>query len=156
MDETSIELLLKDLQSSDETVRQKATQELWQLWFQQKGAYGLALLGRSQTLLEGGAIAQAEELLTDIVHDQPDFAEAWNRRAVLYYLQKQYRRSLNDCDQVIALNPVHFGAIHGKGLCHLALGEYAAAIQTFRRALEIQPYSIENQRLILECMAKLS
>ncbi|MBD2460522.1 tetratricopeptide repeat protein [Oscillatoria sp. FACHB-1407] len=156
MDETSIKSLLENLKSSDETVRQQATHDLWQLWFQQKGAYGLALLGRSQTLLEAGAAHEAEELLTELIHDQPDFAEAWNRRAVLYYLQKQYRQSLADCEQVIALNPIHFGAIHGQGLCHMALGEYVAAIQAFRRALEIQPYSIENQRLMLECMAKLS
>ncbi|MBC6421507.1 MAG: tetratricopeptide repeat protein [Hormoscilla sp. SP5CHS1] len=47
----------------------------------------------------------------------------------------------------IALNPVHFGALHGLGLCHAALGEDRQAIGAFRRALEIQPY--ENQRLIL-------
>ncbi|MDX2215338.1 MAG: tetratricopeptide repeat protein [Oculatellaceae cyanobacterium bins.114] len=156
MDETSIESLLENLKNPDETVRQQATHDLWQLWFQQKGAYGLALLGRSQTLLESGAVNQAEELLTEVIQDQPDFAEAWNRRAVLYYLQKRYRQSLADCEQVLDLNPIHFGAIHGQGLCYLALGEYTAAIQAFRRALEIQPYAIENQRLLLECMAKLS
>lgn len=156
MDEISIELLLEDLKSSDEMTRQRVTQDLWQIWFQQKGAYGLELLGRSQSLLEAGAINEAEDLLTEIIGDQPDFAEAWNRRAVLYFLQKRYRQSLADCEQVIALNPVHFGAIHGQGLCYMALGNYSAAIQAFRRALEIQPYAIANQRLLLECMAKLS
>lgn len=57
---------------------------------------------------------------------------------------------------VIELNPIHFGAIHGLGLCHAALGDYSAAIAAFRRALEIQPYALENQRLILECTARLS
>ena len=156
MDEASIESLLQNLKDSDERVRMQAVQELWRVWFQQKGVYGLALLGRIQALMEAGELDEAEELLTEIVRDQSDFAEAWNRRAVLYYVQGQYRKSLTDCEQVIALNPVHFGAIHGKGLCHLALGEYTAAIQAFRRVLEIQPYSLESQRLILECSAKLS
>jgi cytochrome c-type biogenesis protein CcmH/NrfG len=42
------------------------------------------------------------------------------------------------------------------GLCYAALGEYSEAIWAFRKALEIQPYSLENQKLILECTARLS
>lgn len=156
MNNASIEQLLKDLKHPDETVREQATQKLWRIWFQQKGMYGLEILGRSQALLEAGEMQQAEAVLTELVGDQPDFAEAWNRRAVIYYLQREYRKSLKDCQQAIALNPVHFGALHGMGLCYAALGEHAAAIQAFRRALEIQPYALINQRLILECTARLS
>ena len=99
---------------------------------------------------------QAETLLTKLLEDQPDFAEAWNRRAVLYYLLGEYRKSIDDCLEVLELNPIHFGALHGLGLCYVALGEYRSAIQTFRKALEIQPYALVNQKLILECTAQLS
>jgi tetratricopeptide (TPR) repeat protein len=156
MDNAAVSLLLENLKSSDETVRERSTKELWRIWFHQKGVYGLELLGRSQTLLEAGEVVEAETLLTELVQDQPDFAEAWNRRAVLYYFQGQYRKSLADCQQVIDLNPFHFGALHGMGLSYAALGEYVAAIQAFRRALEIQPYAMLNQKLILECTARLS
>jgi tetratricopeptide (TPR) repeat protein len=57
---------------------------------------------------------------------------------------------------VIRLNPFHFGALHGLGLCHAALEEYREAIQAFYRVLKIQPYSLENQRLFLECTARLN
>jgi len=156
MNESSINPLLEDLKNPDQIVRQQATQEIWRIWFQQKGVYGWELLQRSQVLLEAGEIRQAEELLTKVIHDQGDFAEAWNRRAVLYFTLGQYKKSLDDCQMVIKLNPVHFGALHGLGLCHAALGDYSAAIAAFRRALEIQPYALENQRLILECTARLS
>lgn len=156
MNEPSINSLLQDLKNPDETVRNRATQELWRIWFQQKGVYGWELLQRSQVLLQAGEITKAEEVLTELINDQPDFAEAWNRRAVLYYTLKQYKKSLDDCQRVINLNPVHFGALHGLGLCNAAQGNYSAAIQAFRRALEIQPYSLENQKLILECTARLS
>jgi tetratricopeptide (TPR) repeat protein len=156
MDHSAIDPLLKDLKSSDETVREQATQELWRIWFQQKGVYGLDLLQRSQALLEAGKLEAAEFVLSDLVQDQPDFSEAWNRRAVLYYLQGEYHKALADCQQVLSLNPAHFGALHGMGLCLAALADYPAAIQTFHRALTIQPYALENQRLILECTARLS
>ncbi|MCU0524099.1 MAG: tetratricopeptide repeat protein [Elainella sp. Prado103] len=155
MDDTAINQLLADLKSSDEAIREAATQELWRIWFYQKGVYGLSILEQSQTLLQAGKVDQAETILTELIGDQPDFAEAWNRRAVLYYMQGRYRHSLADCQQVVALNPIHFGALHGMGLCYAALEEYRAAIQSFRRALAVQPYAIANQRMILECTARL-
>lgn len=156
MDDVLIDRLLQDLKNPDEGVRERATVKLWQLWFNQKGEYGLEILGQSQALLEMKQYDDAEDLLTSLIGDQPDFAEAWNRRAVLQYLQGDYEKSLSDCQQVIQLNPVHFGALHGMGLCYAALGDYLAAIQAFRQALEIQPYALINQRLILECTARLN
>lgn len=156
MNESSINSLLEDLKKPEETVRQQATEELWRRWFYQKGMYGWELLQRSQALLIGGKIAEAEALLTEMIDEQPDFVEAWNRRAVLYYVTKNYQKSLDDCQMVVKLNSFHFGALHGMGLCYVALKEYSAAIQAFRQALEIQPYALENQRLILECIAQLS
>ncbi|MCU0515640.1 MAG: tetratricopeptide repeat protein [Oscillatoria sp. Prado101] len=155
MNESSVNQLLEDLKKPDEAVRNRATQELWRIWFHQKGVYGLELIQRSQILLEAGEVAKAEAALTELINDQPDFAEAWNRRAVLYYTLGEYKKAIADCQTVIKLNPVHFGALHGLGLCYAASGDYRAAIQAFRKALEIQPYALVNQRLILECTARL-
>lgn len=156
MSDANIETLLEALKNPDEDVRADATQALWQVWFAQKGVAGLQTLQRAQMLLESGESNEAEAVLSELITQMPDFAEAWNRRAVLYYVQRQYRKAIADCQRTIDLNPIHFGALHGLGLSYAALGEYRDAIAAFRQALEIQPYAIENQRLILECTAKLS
>lgn len=156
MDDALIDRLLQDLKSSDEEIRDRATTTLWRLWFNQKGKYGFEILEQSQSLLEAKQYPEAEAILSDLIRDQPDFAEAWNRRAVLHYLQGRYEQSLSDCQKAIALNPIHFGALHGMGLCYAALGDYMSAIQSFRQTLEILPHSVINQRLILECTARLS
>jgi tetratricopeptide (TPR) repeat protein len=156
MDDLLIDRLLEDLKHPDEEVRGQATVELWQIWFRQKGEYGLEILRESQECLENGDFSGAEAILTDLIDDQPDFAEAWNRRAVLRYILGNYNQSLNDCQRTIELNPLHFGALHGMGLCHAALGNYIEAIQAFRRVLDLQPHDLLNQRLILECTARLS
>ncbi len=156
MDDVTVQDLLDALKGPDEAARQAATEALWRRWYTQKGAYGAQLLMRSQSLLESGETHAAEKLLNGLIRDQADFAEAWNRRAVLYYLQERYREAIADCEKVLTLVPYHFGALHGLGLCHAALGNYLAAIQAFRRALAVQPYALINQRLILECTAKLS
>jgi tetratricopeptide (TPR) repeat protein len=155
MDSSSIESLLEDLKNPDETVRNRATKEFWRMWFYQKGTYGLEIIEKSQSLLDKGLFAEAEVVLTDLIQDQPDFAEAWNRRAFLYYMTENYQKSLADCLHVVKINPIHFGALHGVGLCYAAMGEYTDAIAAFRKALHIQPYSLINQKLILECTARL-
>jgi len=155
MDERVTQRLLEDLKNSDGAVRERATQELWRAWFEQKGVLGLEMIRRAQMMLEVGDTSGAEAALTDLIRAQPDFAEAWNRRAVLYYLLQDYPKAIADCKKVVELNPIHFGALHGLGLCYVALGNHRVALKAFKRALEIQPFSIENQRWLLECTAKL-
>ena len=156
MNEYSINQFLEDLKNPDESVRENATSELWRIWFHAKGMVGFEMIRRAQIFLEAGEIIQAENLLTQLISDLPDFAEAWNRRAVLYYTIGEYKKAIEDCRIVLKLNPIHFGALHGLGLSYAALGEYRAAIKAFRQALEIQPYALVNQKLILECTARLS
>ncbi len=155
MDHSQIEQLLADLKHSETSVRDRASSILWQLWFHQKGVYGAQQLMQAQSLLEASQLARAEALLSEIIQAQPDFAEAWNRRAVLHYTQGHHWRAIADCQKVVQLIPYHFGALHGLGLCHSAVGNYTAAIQAFRQALAVQPYAFVNQRMILECTAKL-
>jgi tetratricopeptide (TPR) repeat protein len=156
MDSLFIDSLLEDLKNPDESVREQATRKLWRIWFQQKGIHGLEIIDRSQKLIDAGKIAEAEAALTKLINAQPDFAEAWNRRAFLYYTTGEYQKSLIDCQKVVNLNPAHFGALHGMGLSYAAIGEYEKAIKALRRALEIQPFSLVNQKLILECTMRLS
>ena len=155
MDSDRVDRLLADLKQPDAEVRDRASSLFWHAWFHQKGVYGAQQLVEAQTLLESDRVDQAETLLSDIVKAQPDFAEAWNRLAVLHYTQSDYWQAIAACQKVIALVPHHFGALHGLGLSHSAVGNYTAAIQSFRLALAVQPYALVNQRLILECTTKL-
>ena len=155
MDSLFVNSLLEDLKNPDETVREQATRKIWRIWFQQKGIHGLERIEHSQKLLDAGKITEAEALLTELVNKQPDFVEAWNRRAFLYYNLGEHQKSLSDCQMAVQLNPVHFGALHGMGLCHAAMGNYVEAIKAFHRVLQIQPYSQINQKFILECTLKL-
>lgn len=156
MNQNLIDKLLIDLKSNDEQIRERATSQLWRIWFWQKGKIPLEQIEESERLLAEGDPDAAGVILDDLVDALPDFAEAWNRRAVLGFVTQKYERAIADCVRAIELNPVHFGALHGLGLCHAALGNYSAAISAFRSALEIQPHSIENQRLLLECTARIS
>src|SRR5262249_26570331 len=74
-----------------------------------------------------------------VVEALPNFAEGWNKRATARYLATHYASSIADCEEVVRLNPHHFGALSGQGLCHAALGQLRQAASCFRRALAVHP-----------------
>lgn len=83
---------------------------------------------------------QALGMLDAIVEIAPKFAEGWNRRATVHYLDDSFTASMADIHKVLELQPRHFGALSGLGLVMQALGDKKSALRAFRRALEVHPF----------------
>ena len=81
----------------------------------------------------------ALKYLNNVIITKPNYAEAWNQRATLYYMVGDYQDSLKDIAQTLALEPRQFGAIAGKGMVELKLGDKQAALDAFKQALVIAP-----------------
>ena len=77
---------------------------------------------------------------------KPDYTEAWNRRATLYFLQKDYGHALADIREVLAREPRHFGALSGLGLILQEIGDDKHALEAYRRALAIDPHLEQHRR----------
>ena len=90
-------LLYRQLASPDPHLREQATAQLWQLYFGAAGSEAEIRLLQAEQAVESGLYDTAESWLNDLIADFPEFAEAWNRRATLYYLVKNYIASLADC-----------------------------------------------------------
>ncbi len=103
--------------------------------------------------MEGKKYPLALDVLDQIVVLKPDFAEAWNKRATVHYLQDDYASSLADIRNVLALEPRHFGALSGLGLILEESGRKDRALEVFRRALEINPL-LTNVKESLERLEK--
>jgi tetratricopeptide (TPR) repeat protein len=82
----------------------------------------------------------AIRLLNAIIDMRPDFIEAWNRRATLYYMRKDFTRAIGDIREVLAREPRHFGALAGLGIILQEFGDDKRALDAFRRALAIHPH----------------
>jgi tetratricopeptide (TPR) repeat protein len=76
---------------------------------------------------------------TRAIEIAPDFAEAWNQRATVHYLNERYEQSIRDAAHAVQLNPDHFGAWAGIGHCHAHLGRFDEAISAYQKALSIHP-----------------
>ena len=81
----------------------------------------------------------AMELLDYIVQLQPQWAEAYNRRATILFLMDDYDGALRDIRATLAREPRHYGALAGLGMIMQRLGNTKAAYAAFTKALEIHP-----------------
>jgi tetratricopeptide (TPR) repeat protein len=136
---TDASALLKALHDDDQAVRALAEQSLWQVWSRSGDAQIDALFQRGVDLMQHGAADEAIQTFTTIIQRKPDFAEGWNKRATIYYLVGEYEKSLQDCAEVMKLNPGHFGALAGYGQIYLQLDQPERALDYFERALKVNP-----------------
>ena len=74
------------------------------------------------------------------IDGSPDFAEAYNQRAIVYYLRDQFHQSIDDCRRAVDRMSCHFGAWSGMGHCYANLGDAQHAIECYRQALAINPH----------------
>jgi tetratricopeptide (TPR) repeat protein len=82
----------------------------------------------------------AKSYCTEAIRIDPDFAEAYNQRAIVHYLQEEFQKSIDDCWRATERMPCHFGAWAGMGHCYAHLGQHSEALESYQRALEINPY----------------
>jgi tetratricopeptide (TPR) repeat protein len=131
--------LLAALRDPDEQVRAAAEQALWIVWSRSGKPDIDKLFVQGLDEMNGGRLDAGIATFTRVIELAPDFAEGWNKRATLYFLVGDYRRSLADCDEVMKRNPAHFGALAGYGQIYLRLDEPEKALEYFRRALAVNP-----------------
>ena len=90
--------------------------------------------------MERGEAQAALDIFERMVVTAPAFAEAWNKRATMYYFMNRYPESIRDVERTLALEPRHFGAIVGLGQMLLESGREQEALVEFEKALAIDPH----------------
>lgn len=148
--------LFTELRTTTEAEKAKiVAAEIWQIWSEHSDNDRVSeslKMGIAQ--MEAGRLRQAEQIFTTIIDTDPDFAEAWNKRATVYFLMGAYDRSKRDIAQTILREPRHFGALSGLGLVETHLGNYDAALKAYEQAIALHPY-LENYEEINTALKKL-
>src|SRR6516225_3324972 len=139
----------------DETSAKHVEARIWALWLQTPSDTAALLMIRAKAAMDAQQIDVALKLLDAIIKLRPDWTEAWNRRATLYYLQNDYARSLADIQQVLAREPRHFGALAGLGMIMEDLGDDKRALEAFRKALAVNPHLEKVPELVRQLSEKV-
>jgi tetratricopeptide (TPR) repeat protein len=114
-------------------------QKIAALWSASDSPTAEVLLEQAGRAIDDGAPAEALSILDRLIGANPDFAEAWNKRATLYFMMKRDDASLKDIEKVLELEPRHFGALAGKGMILQRQKKYSAAMDAYREALTLNP-----------------
>jgi tetratricopeptide (TPR) repeat protein len=112
---------------------------IWALWLAAGGDTATLLMSRAKIALDGKDYDLAIKLLTAVIDIKPDYTEAWNRRATIHYMRKDFGASLTDLFNVLEREPRHFAAWAGLGMIMQDIDEDKLALYAFRRALELHP-----------------
>jgi tetratricopeptide (TPR) repeat protein len=136
-----LDFLFGALKAAPDEVSAKAVEaKIWAIWLQTPSDTAALLMARAKAAIDAQQGDIALKLLDATIKLRPDYVEAWNRRATLYYLRNDYGRSLADIQQVLVREPRHFGALAGLGMIMQDLGDDKRALDAFRKALAVNPH----------------
>ena len=138
----------KDLSSA-----QAIENKIWEIWSihpsdDRRGFRLTELLIQGTRLMNMRELSKAYELFTKVITVESDWAEAWNKRATVLYLMKEYESSLADIQITLVLEPRHFGALSGQALNYIELNLYEKAIESYKAAQKIYPVIDGAEKMI--------
>ena len=140
--------LLDDTQAE---VRQVALATVWQLWGKSGDAAIDKLYQEGVDKMRDGDTAGAIKVFSAIIAKRPAFAEAWNKRATIYYMAGDYELSMQDCEKVLELMPQHFGALVGFAQMLAERSQPERALALMERASKVNPY-LANAELMMAAL----
>ena len=144
-------LELKKNTSSSSSVSQK----IWTLWSTHPTDEKLtSILDEGSRLIQDQKLVRAIDIFTDAIELDPTWAEAWNKRATVYYMIGEFQKSQDDIDKVLELENRHFGALAGQGMVNIGLKNYDKAKLSYQKAQEIYP-AMKSSKIMIEQIEEL-
>jgi len=145
--------LFKQLKNSQATQAIEVENKIWKIWTthptnDRKGFRLTELLDKGSLLIDRRQLKKAYEIFSQIIIADPRWSEAWNKRATVLYLMKQYQSSLDDINITLTLEPRHFGALTGQALNYIELKKYDKAIESYKAAQKIYPIIDAAKKMI--------
>ena len=125
---------------------------IWAQWMRSGSDTASLLMSRVRQAVQSEDLDLAVRLLDSLVQVRPDYVEAWNRRATIHFMRKDFSRAMADLEEVLRREPRHFGAMSGVGIILQEFGQDRGALDAFRRALAIHP----NLQRVPEIVKRLS
>ena len=140
------------LKDNDPLVRELTEVAMWSVWCRAGSPAQNDRLAKIRQQISAEEFVEAIKGTDRLIAEAPEFAEAYNQRAIARFLLGQFAASAVDCRLALDRNPYHFGALGGLGQCLYRDLKRDEAIAVYRRVLELRPHDegLRNLIVILE------
>ena len=153
--ETILIELFQNLKNKNITNSYEIEKKIWKVWITHPTNQLLtSKLEEGSKLVKRKQFSKALEIFNEVIERDRTWAEAWNKRATVFYLIGEYKKSQDDIDKVLTLERRHFGALAGQGLVNIELKNYEKAILSYKKAKEINP-SMKSSEVMIRRIEKL-
>jgi tetratricopeptide (TPR) repeat protein len=150
-----LDKLFKELKIVNPVLTFEVEQKIWKIWSTHPKRNKITLmLSEGSDLVKKDQLNEAVKVFTKVIELDPNWAEAWNKRATALYFLGEFKKSQNDIDKVLELEKRHFGALAGQGLVNIQLKNYEKAIMSYKKAQEIYP-SMKTPEIMIKEIEKL-
>ncbi len=142
---TKLDALFVDLKNAQNEKEARATEEkIWIAWMESGDDKIDAMLRDAMRKRRSYDFEGGIKVLNEIIKLKPDFSEAWNQRATLYFFQKKYEESLIDIAKTLELEPRHFGSLAGRAVIRWRQSKPELARQNIIEAMKVHPFLKEQ------------
>ena len=138
--------------SVNENEINQITEKIWDIWNETNDVKIDPDFYRGLESMRTNDFLMSIAFFTRVIKKKPNFAEAWNKRATVYFMIGDFDKSMLDINETLKLEPRHFGALDGMGLIFMHLQQYSEAIKIYDQMLNIFPNnkSIINKKKLME------
>ncbi len=150
-----LDKLFSELKMNNPVLTFEIEQKIWKIWSTHPKKNELTLmLSEGSALVKNDKLNEAVTIFTKVIELDPNWAEAWNKRATVLYLLGEFQKSQNDIDKVLKLEERHFGALAGQGLVNIQLKNYEKAIMSYEKAQKIYP-TMKSPKIMIKEIKEL-
>jgi tetratricopeptide (TPR) repeat protein len=142
------DLFTRLAKAADAAEANAISEQIQRIWRQSGSDTADLLLDRADKAMNDKKFELGLDILDSVIALQPDWAEAWNRRATLHYMRDDYDGSMRDIARVLKLEPRHFGAMAGMAMIYANMDNMKAAVRAGKEALKINPQMEEIKQLV--------
>ena len=144
-EKAALDALFDQLRTApDPATAQAITDQIWIYWTTPADPVLAARMRDVLALRMNADFPAVIALLDEIVAEYPDYAEAWNQRATIYFLLRDFEHSMADIEKVLELEPRHFGALAGRAVMYKEQGKDDLALKDILAGLAIHPFLAER------------
>ncbi len=137
---SNLDTLFEALKIAPNEESAKAIEDrIWAVWMVSDSDTCNLLMARVKAATDAKDYDLALKLLDAVIEIKPDYVEAWNQRATIYYIKNDYAHAIADIGEVLAREPRQFAALSGLGMMLQELGDDKDALKAYRDALKIDP-----------------